>query len=126
MTTSSGAPIPDNQNSITAGARGPVLMQDYQLLEKLAHQNRERIPERVVHAKGWGAFGDLIITADISKYTKAKGLQSGAETPMLARFSTVAGEMGAADHECDVRGFALKFYTEEGNWDLIGNNIQKS
>lgn len=122
LTTTAGARISDNQNSQTAGARGPVLMQDYQLLEKLAHQNRERIPERVVHANGWGAFGTLTITGDISKYTCAKALQPGAETPMLARFSTVAGELGAADHERDVRGFALKFYTEEGNWDLVGNN----
>jgi catalase len=122
MTTSSGAPIPDNQNSVMAGPRGPILMQDYQLIEKLAHQNRERIPERVVHAKGWGAHGTLKITGDISKYTNAKVLQPGAETPMLARFSTVAGEAGAADAERDVRGFALKFYTPEGNWDLVGNN----
>jgi len=122
LTTTAGAPVADNQNSITAGARGPVLMQDYQLIEKLAHQNRERIPERVVHAKGWGAYGTLKITGDISKYTKAKALQPGAETPMIARFSTVAGELGAADAERDVRGFALKFYTPEGNWDLVGNN----
>ena len=122
LTTSSGAPVADNQNSLTAGPRGPVLMQDYQLLEKLAHQNRERIPERVVHAKGWGAFGTLTITGDISKYTRAKVLQPGARTDMLARFSTVAGELGAADAERDVRGFALKFYTEDGNWDLVGNN----
>src|SRR3954468_23765126 len=122
MTTTAGAPVADNQNSLTAGPRGPVLLQDWQLLEKLAHQNRERIPERVVHAKGWGAYGTLTITGDISRYTKAKCLQPGASTPMLARFSTVAGEQGAADHERDVRGFALKFYTEEGNWDLVGNN----
>ena len=122
LTTTSGAPVPSNQDSQTAGPRGPVLLQDYQLLEKLAHQNRERIPERTVHAKGWGAHGVLKITGDLSKYTKAKALQPGAETPMLARFSTVAGEAGAADHERDVRGFALKFYTEEGNWDLVGNN----
>ncbi len=122
LTTTAGAPVPDNQNSLTAGARGPVLLQDYQLIEKLAHQNRERIPERVVHAKGWGAFGTLTITGDISRYTRAKALQPGATTPMLARFSTVAGEQGAADAERDVRGFALKFYTEEGNWDLVGNN----
>ncbi len=122
LTTTGGAPVSDNQNSTTAGERGPVLLQDYQLLEKLAHQNRERIPERVVHAKGWGAFGTLKITGDISKYTRAKALQPGAETDMLARFSTVAGELGAADAERDVRGFALKFYTEEGNWDLVGNN----
>ncbi|MGQ0456872.1 MAG: catalase [Hyphomicrobium sp.] len=122
LTTSAGAPVGDNQNSLTAGARGPLLLQDYQLIEKLAHQNRERIPERAVHAKGWGAHGVLKITCDISKYTKAACLQKGAETPMLARFSTVAGEAGAADHERDVRGFALKFYTSEGNWDLVGNN----
>lgn len=122
MTTSAGAPIADNQNTLTAGPRGPVLLEDYQLIEKLAHQNRERIPERVVHAKGWGAFGDLVITGDITKYTCAKVFKPGTKTPMLARFSTVAGEMGAADHERDVRGFALKFYTSEGNWDLVGNN----
>lgn len=122
LTTTAGAPIADNQNSLTAGSRGPVLMQDYQLIEKLAHQNRERIPERVVHAKGWGAFGTLTITGDISKYTKAKVFQPGTKTEMLARFSTVAGELGAADAERDVRGFALKFYTPEGNWDLVGNN----
>jgi catalase len=122
LTTTAGNPIADNQNSLTAGPHGPVLMQDYQLLEKLAHQNRERIPERVVHAKGWGAHGTLTITGDISKYTKAKALQPGAQTPMIARFSTVAGELGAADAERDVRGFALKFYTPEGNWDLVGNN----
>ncbi len=122
LTTTAGAPIPDNQNSITAGERGPVLMQDYQLMEKLAHQNRERIPERTVHAKGWGAHGTLRVTKDISKYTCAKLFERGKETPMLARFSTVAGEMGAADHERDVRGFALKFYSEEGNWDMVGNN----
>ncbi|WDR05316.1 catalase [Devosia rhodophyticola] len=123
MTTSAGAPVSDNQNSQTAGPRGPVLMQDYHLLEKLAHQNRERIPERVVHAKGWGAFGTVTITHDISKYTRAKVFaEVGKKTDVLLRFSTVAGEMGAADAERDVRGFALKFYTEEGNWDLVGNN----
>ncbi|WP_368029848.1 catalase [Arcobacter sp. s6] len=122
MTTTAGNPISDNQNSMTAGPRGPVLMQDYQLIEKLAHQNRERIPERVVHAKGSAAFGELVITEDISKYTKAKVLQKGETTKMLLRFSTVAGEKGAADAERDVRGYALKFYTKEGNWDLVGNN----
>ena len=122
LTTSGGAPVADNQNSMTAGPRGPLLLQDYQLIEKLAHQNRERIPERTVHAKGWGAYGMLTITGDISRYTKARVLQRGANTPMIARFSTVAGELGAADAERDVRGFALKFYTEEGNWDLVGNN----
>ncbi|AXK48322.1 catalase [Aliarcobacter trophiarum LMG 25534] len=122
MTTTGGNPISDNQNSITAGERGPVLLQDYQLIQKLAHQNRERIPERVVHAKGSGAFGVLEIENDISKYTKAKVLQKGEKTKLLLRFSTVAGEKGAADAERDVRGFALKFYTKEGNWDLVGNN----
>ncbi|HMA16704.1 MAG TPA: catalase [Kiloniellaceae bacterium] len=123
LTTSAGAPIPDNQNSLTAGARGPVLMQDYQLIEKLAHQNRERIPERTVHAKGWGAFGTFTVTNDVTRYTRAKIFSEiGKHTRMLARFSTVAGEQGAADAERDVRGFALKFYTEEGNWDLVGNN----
>lgn len=123
MTTSAGAPVADNQNSESAGPRGPLLLQDYQLLEKLAHQNRERIPERTVHAKGWGAHGTLTITNDISKYSKAAIFSKvGKKTDMIARFSTVAGEMGAADAERDVRGFALKFYTEEGNWDLVGNN----
>ena len=123
QTTSAGAPIADNQNTLTAGPRGPVLLQDYQLIEKLAHQNRERIPERVVHAKGWGAFGTLRITNDISGHTRAKLFSGvGKETPLLIRFSTVAGELGAADAERDVRGFAVKFYTEEGNWDLVGNN----
>lgn len=123
LTTTGGNPIADNQNSLTAGSRGPVLMQDYQLIEKLAHQNRERIPERVVHAKGWGAYGTLTITGDITRYTKAKVFSEvGKKTDLLLRFSTVAGELGAADAERDVRGFALKFYTEEGNWDLVGNN----
>ena len=123
MTTSAGAPIADNQNSLTAGPRGPVLLQDWQLLEKLAHQNRERIPERVVHAKGWGAFGTFTVTHDIGRYTRAHLFGAvGRQTEVLARFSTVAGELGAADAERDVRGFSLKFYTEEGNWDLAGNN----
>ncbi|ASM39449.1 catalase [Campylobacter sp. RM12327] len=122
LTTTAGNIIADNQNSITAGKNGPLLMQDYQLIEKLAHQNRERIPERTVHAKGAGAYGELVITQDISKYTKASCLQKGEKTKMLIRFSTVAGEAGAADAERDVRGFAMKFYTKEGNWDLVGNN----
>ena len=123
ITTSAGNPVADNQNSLTAGPRGPLLLQDYQLLEKLAHQNRERIPERTVHAKGSGAFGTLTITHDITRYTKA-GLfaKIGQQTECLLRFSTVAGERGAADAERDVRGFALKFYTDQGNWDLVGNN----
>jgi catalase len=123
MTTTAGAPIADNQNSETAGPRGPVLLQDYQLIEKLAHQNRERIPERVVHAKGWGAYGTLTVTKDISRYTRARIFSEiGKKTDLIARFSTVAGELGAADAERDVRGFAVKFYTDEGNWDLVGNN----
>lgn len=122
LTSTAGAPVADNQNSVTAGPRGPILLQDFQLIEKLAHQNRERIPERVVHAKGSGAYGTLTITGDISRYTRAKVFQPGTVTETLLRFSTVAGERGAADAERDVRGFALKFYTEEGNWDLVGNN----
>lgn len=123
LTTTAGAPITDNQNSQTAGPRGPVLMQDYQLIEKLAHQNRERIPERTVHAKGWGAHGTFTVTNDITRYTKADVFaEIGKTTPVITRFSTVAGELGAADAERDVRGFSVKFYTEQGNWDLVGNN----
>ncbi len=122
LTTTAGAPVPSNETSATAGERGPVLLQDYQLLEKLAHQNRERIPERVVHAKGWGAQGTFTVTHDITKYTCAKVFKPGTKTEVLSRWSTVAGEMGAADTERDVRGFSLKFYTEDGNWDLVGNN----
>lgn len=123
MTTASGAPVADNQNSLSAGPRGPLLMQDFHLLEKLAHQNRERIPERTVHAKGSGAYGTLTITNDISRYSRAKIFsQIGKQTDAFLRFSTVAGERGAADAERDVRGFALRFYTEEGNWDIVGNN----
>ena len=123
MTTTAGAPIADNQNSLSAGSRGPLLLQDYQLIEKLAHQNRERIPERVVHAKGSAAYGTLTITNDITRYSKAKVFSEiGKQTEAFLRFSTVAGERGAADAERDVRGFALKFYTDEGNWDIVGNN----
>ena len=122
LTTTSGNPIVDNQNSLTASSRGGIMLQDYQLLEKLAHQNRERIPERAVHAKGSAAYGTLEITHDISRYTKANVLQKGEKTRLFLRFSTVAGEAGAADAERDVRGFAIKFYTKEGNWDLVGNN----
>jgi catalase len=124
LTTSAGAPVGDNQNSLTVGARGPLLLQDYQLVEKLSHQNRERIPERVVHAKGWGAFGTLTVTStEVMQYTNAKLFNTiGKKTDMLVRFSTVAGEQGAADAERDVRGFSMKFYTEDGNWDLVGNN----
>lgn len=123
LTTASGIPVADNQNTLTAGPRGPVLLQDFHLLEKLAHFNRERIPERVVHAKGSAAYGKLIITHDITKYSKAKLFAKvGTEVEAFLRFSTVAGERGAADAERDVRGFALRFYTEEGNWDIVGNN----
>jgi catalase len=123
LTTTNGAPVADNQNSLSAGPRGPLLLQDFHLLEKLAHQNRERIPERTVHAKGWGAYGTFKVTRDITKYSMASIFSKvGKETPLILRFSTVAGEMGAADAERDVRGFAIKFYTDEGNWDLVGNN----
>jgi len=123
LTTAAGNPVPDNENSMTAGPRGPVLLQDYWLLEKQAHFNREVIPERRMHAKGSGAFGTFTVTNDISKYTKANIFSEvGKKTDMFARFSTVAGERGAADAERDIRGFALKFYTDEGNWDLVGNN----
>ena len=123
LTTSAGAPVPDNQNSKSAGRHGPLLLENYQLLQKLAHQNRERIPERVVHAKGSGAYGRFTVTGDVTRYTNAAIFgEIGRTTEVLARFSTVAGERGAADAERDVRGFALKFYTDEGNWDLVGNN----
>lgn len=123
MTTNFGAPVADNQNSLTAGNPGPVLIADYHLIEKNAHFNRERVPERVVHAKGAGAFGYFEVTNDVTEFTKAALFsKKGKRTEMLARFSTVAGEKGAADTERDPRGFALKFYTEEGNYDLVGNN----
>ena len=122
LTTTAGAPVPSNDTSKTAGPRGPVLLEDYQLIEKLAHQNRERIPERVVHAKGWGALGHFTVTHDITAYSCAKVFKPGARTEVLSRWSTVAGESGAADTERDVRGFSLKFYTEDGNWDMVGNN----
>ncbi|HEY8297648.1 MAG TPA: catalase [Candidatus Baltobacteraceae bacterium] len=123
LTTNFGAPVSDNQNSMSAGNPGPLLIADYHLLEKNAHFNRERVPERVVHAKGAGAFGYFEVTNDVTPYTKAALFASkGKRTEMLARFSTVAGERGAADTERDPRGFALKFYTEEGNYDLVGNN----
>lgn len=123
LTTAFGIPVGDDQNSMTAGERGPVLMQDAHLLEKLAHFDRERIPERVVHAKGAGAYGYFEVTADVTKYTKAKFLSAvGKKTEVFARFSTVGGEKGSPDAARDPRGFALKFYTEEGNYDLVGNN----
>ena len=123
LTSTNGAPVADNNNILTAGPRGPVLLQDVWYLEKLAHFDREVIPERRMHAKGSGAFGTFTVTHDISKYTKAKIFSEiGKKTEMFVRFSTVAGERGAADAERDIRGFAMKFYTEDGNWDLVGNN----
>ena len=123
LTNNVGAPVADNQNAITAGPRGPMLLQDVWFLEKLAHFDREVIPERRMHAKGSGAFGTFTVTHDITKYTKAKIFSEvGKKTELFLRFSTVAGERGAADAERDIRGVAMKFYTEEGNWDLVGNN----
>ena len=123
LTTSAGCPVSDNQNIMTAGKNGPQLLQDVWFLEKLAHFDREVIPERRMHAKGSGAYGTFTVTHDISKYTRAKIFSEiGKKTDFFARFTTVAGERGAADAERDIRGFALKFYTEEGNWDLVGNN----
>ncbi|HNV06913.1 MAG TPA: catalase [Dokdonella sp.] len=123
LTTDFGAPVPDNQNSLTAGPRGPLLAQDVWLNEKLANFVREVIPERRMHAKGSGAFGTFTVTHDITRYTRAALFSKvGKQTEMFARFTTVAGERGAADAERDIRGFALKFYTEEGNWDMVGNN----
>ncbi len=123
LTTNAGCPVADNQNVMTAGPRGHQLLQDVWFLEKLAHFDREVIPERRMHAKGSGAYGTFTVTHDITNYTRAKIFSEvGKETELFARFTTVAGERGAADAERDIRGFALKFYTEEGNWDLVGNN----
>jgi len=123
LTTNVGAPVPDNQNAMTAGPRGPMLLQDVWFLEKLANFDREVIPERRMHAKGSGAFGTFTVTGDITRYSKADLFSAvGKETPLFVRFSTVAGERGAADAERDIRGFAVKFYTQQGNWDLVGNN----
>jgi catalase len=123
LTTAAGRPYVENEDSMTAGPRGPVLLQDYYLHEKLAHFNRERIPERVVHAKGTGVYGKFTVTKDITKFTRAKLFSKvGNSCRVLVRFSTVGGEKGSADTERDPRGFAVKFYTEDGNWDLVGNN----
>ena len=123
LTTAGGTPVQSYEDSQTAGAHGPVLIQDGFLLEKLAHFNRERIPERVVHAKGSGAFGEFVVSNDISKYSCAKLFDRvGKKTAVFVRFSTVGGERGSADTVRDPRGFAVKFYTEEGNWDMVGNN----
>jgi catalase len=123
LTTVAGAPVAENENSLTAGRRGPMLLQDVWFLEKLAHFDREVIPERRMHAKGSGAYGTFTVTGDITRYTRAAVFSpAGKQTEVFARFSTAAGERGAADAERDIRGFAVKFYTEEGNWDLVGNN----
>ena len=123
LTTGFGIPVGDDQNNLTAGERGPVLMQDIHLLDKLSHFDRERIPERVVHTKGAEAGGYFELTVDVTKYTKAKFLSEvGKCTEVFARFSTVGGERGTADAASDPHGFALKFYTEDGNYDLTGNN----
>ncbi len=123
LTTASGIPYAEHENTMSVGARGPLLLQDFILHEKMAHFNRERIPERVVHAKGTGAFGTFTVTHDITRYTRAKLFgKVGNTCKVLIRFSTVGGEKGSADTERDPRGFALKFYTEDGNWDMVGNN----
>ncbi len=123
LTSASGIPYYNNEDTLSAGSRGPLLLQDFILHEKMAHFNRERIPERVVHAKGSGAYGTFTVTHDITKYTRAKVFNTpGKQTKVFLRFSTVGGEKGSADTERDPRGFALKFYTEDGNWDLVGNN----
>src|ERR1700754_3859715 len=123
-TAAAGAPVVDNNNVITAGPRGPQLLQDVWFLEKLAHFDRELIPERRMHAKGSGAYGTFTVSNDISRYTRANLFSEvGKQTEMFVRFSVVAGERGAADAVRDIRGFAMKFYTEEGNWDLVGNDV---
>src|SRR5262249_11773828 len=123
LRSESGAPVADNQNSQTAGPGGPVLLQDQHLIEKLARFNRERIPERIVHAVGSGAYGHFTVTSSAAaRYTRMRMMKPGTKTPVFARFSTVAGSKGAPDSGRDPRGFALKFYTEDGNWALAGNN----
>ncbi|PZG22946.1 catalase [Nonomuraea aridisoli] len=121
-TDDAGIPAPSDEHSLSVGPNGPLLLQDHYVIQKMAHFNRERVPERVVHAKGGGAYGTLQITEDVSQYTKAKLFQKGVETPLFLRFSTVAGELGSADTARDPRGFAIKFYTEDGNYDIVGNN----
>src|SRR5665647_554192 len=124
LTTNQGLRINDDQNSLKAGERGPTLLEDFQLREKIMHFDHERIPERIVHARGSGAHGYFELTESMSKFTKAGFLQTpGTQTPVFARFSTVAGSRGSSDMARDVRGFAVKFYTEEGNFDLVGNNM---
>ncbi|MEV0381840.1 catalase [Nonomuraea sp. NPDC050643] len=121
-TDDAGIPAPSDEHSLSVGPNGPLLLEDHYLIQKMAHFNRERVPERVVHAKGAGAHGILRITEDVSQFTKAKLFQKGKETPLFLRFSTVAGELGSADTARDPRGFAIKFYTEDGNYDIVGNN----
>uniref|UniRef100_A0A4W5QJI6 Catalase n=1 Tax=Hucho hucho TaxID=62062 RepID=A0A4W5QJI6_9TELE len=123
LTTGAGHPVGDKLNIMTTGPQGPLLVQDTPFIDEMSHFDRERIPERVVHAKGGGAFGYFEVTHDISRYCKAKVFEHvGKTTPIAIRFSTVAGESGSADTVRDPRGFAVKFYTDEGNWDLTGNN----
>ena len=127
MTQDSGAPVGDNENSKTAGQDGPVLLEDFHLIEKLSRFDRERIPERVVHARGTGAEGEFTATADFSRYTKASLFaQPGKVTPVFVRFSTVMGFRGSPEAARDPRGFAVKFYTDRGNWDLVGINVRWS
>ncbi|MFI7617769.1 catalase [Nonomuraea terrae] len=121
-TDDAGIPAPSDEHSLSVGPNGPLLLADHYVIQKMAHFNRERVPERVVHAKGGGAYGTLQITEDVSQYTRAKLFQKGVETPLFLRFSTVAGELGSADTARDPRGFAIKFYTEDGNYDIVGNN----
>jgi len=121
-TRHNGAPVASENISVTVGQQGPNILNDIHMIEKLAHFNRENVPERIPHAKGHGAFGELHITEDVSQYTKAKLFQPGTVTPMGARFSTVAGEKGSPDTWRDVHGFALRFFTEDGNYDIVGNN----
>ncbi len=123
LTTNHGVPVSDNQNSLKSGARGPTLLEDFVLREKIFHFDHERIPERIVHARGSGAHGYFEATDDISDLTKAAVFKKGTKTELFTRFSTVAGGAGSVDTPRDVRGFAVKFYTTEGNWDLVGNNI---
>src|SRR6266700_4071722 len=122
-TTDAGIPAPSDEHSLSVGPNGPLLLQDHYLIQKMAQFNRERVPERVVHAKGTGAFGYFEVTEDVTQWTKAAFLNKvGKRTPLIIRMSTVAGELGSADTVRDPRGFAIKFYTEEGNYDLVGNN----
>ena len=123
LTTSAGAPVADDNNSVSAGARGPLTFDNYHLFEKLAHFNRERIPERVVHARGAGAYGTFTVNKSLSDYTIASFLQdAGQETEVFLRFSTVGGGQDSSDYARDPRGFAVKFYTDQGNYDIVGNN----